>query len=112
MGEVLGCGECNKVVCDLVQYYKTAVYTSLVQGTPILVLQHSSDVGSVVILSIRPPGGPSLDCFHFLYISGSVCMWGDTVEAYSNCGLTSVLYATDFRFLLWIRIFLFWKPRV
>ena len=46
-----------------------------------------------------------------------VCVWGGgggghTVEAYSNCGLTSVLYATDFRSLLWTRMFLFRKPRV
>ena len=34
--------------------------------------QHSSDAGSVTILSIHPPGSPPLDDFHFLYISGSV----------------------------------------
>ena len=43
----------------------------------------------------------------------SVAVWGDhTVEAYSNCSLTSVLYAADFRSLLWTRMFLFRKPWV
>ena len=59
----------------------------------------SSDAGSVSIISIHPPGSPPLDGFHFQYSSGNV---GDhTVEPYSNCGLTSVLYDTDFRSLLW-----------
>ena len=31
-GEVLGCGDCNKVICDLVQHYKATIYASLVQG--------------------------------------------------------------------------------
>ena len=39
-----------------------------------------------------------------------MCGWGgggaDTIEAYSNCGLTSVLYATDFGSLLLSRMFL------
>ena len=40
-------------------------------------------------------------------------MWGyHTVEAYSNGGLTRVLYATDLRSLLWTGIFLLRKPRV
>ena len=34
-GEVLGCRDCNKVVCDLVQHYKATEYASLVQGTPV-----------------------------------------------------------------------------
>ena len=34
-GEVLGCGDCNKVICDLGQHDKAAVYASSVQGTPI-----------------------------------------------------------------------------
>ena len=110
MGEVLGCGDCNKVVCDLVQHYRAAVYASLVQGTSFHVLQHGSDAGSVVIVSMHQPGSPSLDCFHFLYISGSVS--DHTVEAFSNYSLVSVLYAIDFRSSLWTRIFLFKKPRV
>ena len=56
-GEGLGCRDCNK----------TAVYVPMVQGTPIWVLQHGSDAGSVVIISIHPPSSPSLDCFHFLF---------------------------------------------
>ena len=52
------------------------LYMSLVQGTPSQALQHGSGTGSVVIISIHPPGSPSLDCFHFLYISGSVCVGG------------------------------------
>ena len=36
--------------------------------------------------------------FRQLYAS-HVITTSDTVEAYSNCGLTSVLYATDFRSL-------------
>ena len=43
----------------------------------------------------------------------SVAVWGyQIVEAYSDCGLTNVLYTTDFRSFLWTQIFHFWKPRV
>ena len=43
----------------------------------------------------------------------SVAVCGDhTVEAYSNCGRTKVLYAVDFRSLFWNRIFLLMKPSV
>ena len=46
-----------------------------------------------------------------LLISVAVC--GDhTVEAYSNCERTKVLYALDFRSLFWTRIFLLIKPCV
>ena len=31
-GGVLRCGDCNKVIFDLVQHYKTTIYASLVQG--------------------------------------------------------------------------------
>ena len=47
-----------------------------------------------------------------MFSSVCVCGGDHTVEAYSNFGLTSVLYATDFRSLLWTRMFLFRKPRV
>ena len=40
----------------------------------------------------------------------SVFVYGDhTVEAYSNCGRTSVVYAVDLKALLWILMFLFKK---
>ena len=40
-------------------------------------------------------------------------MWEyHTVEAYSNWGRTMVLYAVEFRSLLWIRMFLLIKPSV
>ena len=40
-------------------------------------------------------------------------VWGHhTVEAYSNRGLTRVLYATDFRSFLWTHLFILRKPRV
>ena len=56
-------------------------------------------------------------CYPSLWTASTFCIsvavWGDhTVEAYSNCGLTTVLYATDFRSLLWTRMFLFRKPIV
>ena len=34
-GEVLGCEDCNKVICDLVQHSKMAIYAPLMQGTPV-----------------------------------------------------------------------------
>ena len=43
----------------------------------------------------------------------SIAVWRDhTVEAYSNWGRTMVLYAVDFRSLLWTWMFLLMKPSV
>ena len=41
----------------------------------------------------------------------SLAVCGDhTLEAYSNCGRTNLLYAVDFRALFWTRMFLLMKP--
>ena len=60
-----------------------------------------------------PSSGSVLYRFKFINVSDSVAECGDhTVEAYSNCGCTKVLYAVYFRSLFWTWIFLLMKPSV
>ena len=56
--------------------YKSADFASLVQGTPAEVLKHSSDAGSVVIISIQHPASLLWTDSTFC-ISMAVCVcWG------------------------------------
>ena len=89
-GEVLRCGNSNKVICGLITSRPSIRRCS--RGRQ---LRSFSIV--VTIVSCCPPGSHSLDCFYFTYISSGVCVCGGggdhTVEAHS-------------------RIFLFMNPSV
>ena len=67
---------------------------------------------SAPIVTGDPSSGSALHRFKFINVS-RLYVYGDhTAEAYSNCGRSKVLYAVDFRFLFWTRIFLLIKPSV
>ena len=73
-------------------------------------VKHGCYARCVPIVAGDPSSDSALHRFKFI-ISVAVC--GDhTVEAYSNCWRTKVLYAVDFRSLLCTRIFLLKKPSV